>query len=404
MIKFDFNTYIMPFIDSGKYQKYCSQKNYYINKLINSNMVGWTKQISKKTIEDIKETAKYIKNNFECLVVVGIGGSFLGSYAFHEMFKKYFNDESFEIIYAGTTLSSKYLDELLIYLENKNFCLNVISKSGTTMETNIYYEELKKMLKRKYSDVDIKKRIVITTSKDEGKLREDVLANQYKSFEIPNDIGGRFSFITPAHLLPLAMNYDIEKIIDGYYDGKKLIDKAFEYSIIRKLLFEKGKIIENFCVFEQNMQAFTEWLKQVFGETEGKKGVGIYPTSSVYTKDLHSLGQFIQEGNKIVFETFIKVEDTNNFIEYKNKNLHEINNIVLLSTMNAHFKGLVPCIEISIKRQDLETISSLIYFFMLSAVFSGFLFDVNPFNQPGVEMYKKESLDNLGVLWKRNIF
>ena len=398
MIKFDFKTYTKPFIDKDEFKKYYSKKEFYIKKLLNSNMIGWTKNISKEIIEDIKETAKYIKENFECMVVVGIGGSYLGSYAFQEMFKKYFNDKSFEVIYAGTTLSSKYLDELLLYLENKNFCINVISKSGTTMETMISYTEIKKILKRKYSEEEIRKRIFITTDKEKGKLREEVNENNYKSFEIPEDIGGRFSFITPSHLLPLALNYDIDKIIDGYYDGKRLIDKAFEYSIIRKMLFEKGKLIENFCVFEQNMYGFTEWLKQLFGETEGKNGVGIYPTSSIYTKDLHSLGQFIQEGNKIVFETFIKVEKTDNFIDYKGKNLHEINNTVLSSTMRAHFKGLVPCLEISVEKIDLETISTLLYFFMLSSAFSGFLFEVNPFNQPGVEIYKKEVKESLGEI------
>lgn len=398
MIKFDFETYTKPFIDKDEFKKYYSKKEFYIKKLLNSNMIGWTKNISKEIIEDIKETAKYIKENFDCMVVIGIGGSYLGSYAFQEMFKKYFNDESFEVIYAGITLSSKYLDELLLYLENKKFCINVISKSGTTMETMISYTEIKKILKRKYSKEEIRKRIFITTDKEKGNLREEVNENNYKSFEIPEDIGGRFSFITPSHLLPLALNYDIDKIIDGYYDGKRLIDKAFEYSIIRKMLFEKGKLIENFCVFEQNMYGFTEWLKQLFGETEGKNGVGIYPTSSIYTKDLHSLGQFIQEGNKIVFETFIKVEKTDNFIDYKNRNLHEINNTVLSSTIRAHFKGSVPCLEISIGKIDLETISTLIYFFMLSSAFSGFLFEVDPFNQPGVEIYKKEVKEALGEI------
>ena len=398
MIKFDFKTYAKSFIDSKKYEEYYSKKDYYINLLTTSNMSGWIKPISKEIVKEIKDTAEYVKNSFECMVVIGIGGSFLGSYAFHQMFKKYFDDKSFEVIYAGITLSSKYLDELLLYLSHKNFCLNVISKSGTTMETDITYTEIKKLLKRKYSEEEIKKRIIITTNKEKGRLREEANKNQYRSFEIPNDIGGRFSFITPAHLLPLALNYDIEKIIAGYYRGKRLIDRAFEYAITRKLLFDAKKEVENFCVFEQNMYAFTEWLKQLFGETEGKKGLGIYPTSSIYTRDLHSLGQFIQEGNKIIFETYIRVEDSENFITYKNHNLHEINNIVLSSTAKAHFQGQVPCLEITIKKLDLESISTLIYFFMLSAAFSGFLFEVNPFDQPGVEVYKKEVAEALNRL------
>ena len=228
MIKFDFKTYINPFIDENKFNELYSKKNEYIDKLNSLEMTGWTKEIDRSIINKIEETANYIKNNFECLVVIGIGGSFLGSYSFHQAFKKYFNDNSFEVIYSGTTLSSKYLDELYEYLKNKNFCVNVISKSGTTMETNITYSLLKDLLKRKYSEDEIKRRIIITTDKEKGNLRQEVNEKGYTSFEIPSDIGGRYSFITPAHLLPLALNYNLNNIVDGYYDGKRFIDKAFE--------------------------------------------------------------------------------------------------------------------------------------------------------------------------------
>ena len=390
MIKFDFKTYINSFIDKEEFQNLYSQKSSYIEKLKESSMIGWTKEIDKSLVLDIKNTASAIKKDFDCLVVIGIGGSFLGSCAFANMFKSYFNDNSFEVIYAGTTLSSKYLDELLKYLKNKNFCLNVISKSGTTMETSITYKLLKDLLKRKYSDEEYANHIIVTTDNEKGALREETNIMHYKSFEIPNDIGGRYSFITPAHLLPLALNYDIERIIDGYYDGKRLIDVAYEYAVIRNLLFKKNKLVENFCVYEENMAYFTEWLKQLFGETEGKNGLGIYPTSTIHTRDLHSLGQFIQEGNKIIFETFIKVTTSDNFIDYNGTDLHTINNIVLDSVMRAHYSGGVPCLEIEINEVTLENIASLIYFFQLSAAFSGLLFGINPFDQPGVEVYKRE--------------
>ena len=304
MIKFDFNTYTNRFIDKDKYNLLINQKKEYIDKLYKSDMTGWMKKIEKEIIEDIEKTAKYIKDNYDTLVVIGIGGSFLGSFSFLKLFEPYFNKSFFEIIYAGTTLSSKYLDELLTYLEDKNFCINVISKSGKTMETRITYKVLKDSLKRKYSDEEIKKRIIITTDKEKGLLREEARKEGYKTFEIPNDIGGRYSFMTPAHLLPLACNFNLQEIIDGYYDGKRYIDAAYQYAVIRKLLFEKGKVVENFCVNEENQLMFLEWLKQLFGESEGKKGVGIFPTSCLYTRDLHSLGQFIQQGNKILFETF----------------------------------------------------------------------------------------------------
>ena len=395
MIKYDFKTYTRNYFTEEEYNEVLSKKVDIINKLKNSNMNGWTKEIDAATISKIKETASFIKKNFDCLVVIGIGGSFLGSYAFNKMFRKYFDDDKFETIYAGTTLSSKHLEELIKYLRNKNFCINVISKSGTTMETSITYKLLKDALKRKYTEEELKKHIIVTTDKYKGKLREEVNEMGYTSFIIPDDIGGRYSFITPAHLLPLAVNYNIDEIIDGYYHGKRLLDVAYEYAATRYLLYKHGKVVENFTVSEENMSYFSEWLKQLFGETEGKNGVGILPTSTVFTRDLHSLGQFIQEGNKILFETFIKVTETNNYIEYNKEDLSTINNIVIDSVIRAHSKGNVPCLEIEMDELTEENIGILIYFFQLSAAFSGYLFGVEPFNQPGVEVYKQEVRDAL---------
>ena len=397
-MKFDFKTYAQEFINKEEYESIYEEKEVWFHQLLNSDMTGWMRQIDEDVTNKIKNTAEYIKSHYDCLVVIGIGGSFLGSYAFHKIFQKYFNDQSFEVIYAGTTLSSEYLDELLNYLEGKNFCLNVISKSGTTLETSITYKVIKDLLKRKYGEDNLIDHIILTTDKEKGTLRQEVNEKGYVSFEIPEDIGGRYSFITPAHLLPLALNYDIDKIIDGYYDGKKYSDKAFEYALTRRLLFNKNKVIENYCVYEEKLSFFTEWLKQLFGETEGKEGVGIYPTSSVHTRDLHSLGQFIQEGHKVIFETFIKVKNTPYYISYKGMELQEINNSVLDSVIKAHYSGKVPCLEIEIENLNIETVSSLIYFFQLSAAFSGLLFGVNPFNQPGVEVYKKEIKESLGEL------
>lgn len=395
MIRFDFNTYVDKFIDKEKYNQLMTKKEEIIDKLDHSNMTGWRDEIDPKLIEEINETAKFIKYNYDCLVVIGIGGSFLGSYAFDSMFRKYFDDNKFEIIYAGTTLSSKYLDELLRYLTGKNFCINVISKSGKTMETTITYKLLKDLIKRKYPE-EVKDRIIITTDKENGPLREEANTEGYKSFVIPNNIGGRYSFITPAHLLPLALNYNINEIIDGYYHGKRLIDNAYQYAVTRKLLFDDNRYVENFCVNEQNFIHFIDWVKQLFGETEGKERVGILPTSCIHTRDLHSLGQFIQDGNKIVFETYIKVKRSDNFIEYNGRELHEISNIVEDSVIRAHYKGDVPCIEINIEELTPYNIANLIYFFQLSAAFSAYLFGVEPFDQPGVEIYKQEIRESLG--------
>lgn len=390
MIKFDFKTYIDKFIDINEYHKLLNKKEEVFNKFNSYDMIGWTNDINIDLVNKIKDEACFIKKHFDCLVMVGIGGSFLGSYAFSKMFSPYFNNHNYEVIYAGTSLSSQYINELLNYLKDKNFCLCVISKSGTTMETTITYNLLKELLNKKYSSDEVKKHIIAITDKDKGNLREEVNREGYKSFIIPENIGGRYSFMTPAHLLPLAINYDLDSIIDGYYSGKELIDTAYNYAIVRKLLFNKGKVVENYVVYEENMSFFTEWLKQLFGESEGKNDVGILPTSTVHTRDLHSLGQFVQDGNKILFETFIKIDNSNDLVSYDNKKLHDINNIVLDSVINAHYTGGVPCILINMDELNYYNISKLIYFFQLSAAFSSILFGVNPFDQPGVEVYKKE--------------
>ena len=390
MIKFDFKTYAKSFINEEEFNSLYSRKNEMIEKLKNYEMTGWMKPISPELVSDIKRCAKNIKDNYDCLVVIGIGGSFLGSYSFSKLFQKYFDDRSFSVIYAGTTLSSKYLEELQHHLDKKNFCINVISKSGSTMETNVTYQILKDLLRRKYSEDELKNRIIITTDKATGPLHEEAMVHNYQTFDIPENIGGRYSFLTAAHLLPLALNYNIDDIVEGYYEGERLIDIAYEYAVTRRLLFNQRKVVENFCVYEENMSAFTEWLKQLFGETEGKDGVGILPISTIHTRDLHSLGQFVQEGNKILFETFIKVTNSDSFIEYNKQELHRINNLVLDSVVKAHYSGGVPCLEIEMTELDIENVSSLIYFFMLSAAFSAILFNVDPFNQPGVEVYKKE--------------
>ena len=397
MIKFDFNSMVDSFIDEDKVNSLCLRKEEIYNKFSYSYMTGWTRKIDDSLVDRIIEESNKVKSHSKCLVVIGIGGSFLGSYSVKEMLSPYFNDDSFKIIYAGTTLSSKYMKELLEYLSNVDFSVNVISKSGTTMETRITYKLIKKLMEEKYEGEELRKRIIITTDKEKGILREEVNKYSYTSFEIPDDIGGRYSIMTPAHLFPLAFNIDIKKFIEGYYNGVKYKEDAFKYAVIRKSLADSGKVIENYCIYEDNMYFFTEWLKQLFGESEGKEGKGIFPVSTVNTRDLHSLGQFIQEGRKVIFETFIKVNDSVD-IKYMNKSLHDINNIVLESVRKAHHSGLVPCVLFNIDKVCEETIGEMMYFFMMSAAFSGFLFDINPFDQPGVEVYKQEVRENLGAL------
>lgn len=388
MLSFDFNTYYDNKINIDE-----NKKKELKDKLYNSNMTGWLDRIDDSLVKDIKETVKEIRSHSKCLVVIGIGGSFLGSKAVYEMTKSYFDDD-FKIIYAGNNLSSKYLNELLGYLENVDFSINVISKSGTTMEPSIAYQYIKDLMIKKYDEEELRKRIIITTDPIKGTLREEVNNVGYKSFPIPENIGGRYSIMTAAHLLPLAFNIDIDKFIEGYYDGLDLFDNAMEYALLRVDLFNKGYSVESYTVYEENMYYFAEWIKQLYGETEGKDGKGLLPISTIQPRDLHSLGQFIQSGNKILFETFIKVKESDK-LEYKSSDLHAVNNLVLDSVRTAHYKGDVPSIMIELDKLDEKNIGELMMFFMIGAGLSGYLFEVEPFDQPGVEIYKEEVRNNL---------
>ena len=394
MVKFDFDTYSKNYIDEEIFSKNFNRKEEVFSKFNNSEMIGWTRKIDNSIIDEILSLRNEVKSNANCFVVVGIGGSYLGSKAINDIFSDYYEDPSFEIIYLGNNLSSKYIRDTLEYLKNKDFYVNVISKSGNTKEVEVSYELIKSLMNEKYSEEEKRKRIIITTDSNSGKLREEVKKFNYRSFVIPSDIGGRYSLITPAHLLPLSFKLDIKKLVNGFYSGLELKDEAMYYASIRKSLFDTGKYIENYSVYEENFNYFLEWLKQLFAESEGKDFKGIFPVSTIGTRDLHSLGQFIQEGNPVIFETFIKILNVTDF-KYENRRLDEINNIVLDSVVQAHIKSGVCCNIIEVSEIDEESIGLLCAFFMLSAAYSGYLFDVNPFNQPGVEVYKECLRNNL---------
>ena len=394
MVKFDFDTYSKNYIDEEIFSKNFNRQEEVFSKFNNSEMIGWTRKVDNSIIDEILSLRDEVKSNANCFVVVGIGGSYLGSKAINDIFSDYYEDPSFEIIYLGNNLSSKYIRDTLEYLKNKDFYVNVISKSGNTKEVEVSYELIKSLMNEKYSEEEKRKRIIITTDSNSGKLREEVKKFNYRSFVIPSDIGGRYSLITPAHLLPLSFKLDIKKLVNGFYSGLELKDEAMYYASIRKSLFDTGKYIENYSVYEENFNYFLEWLKQLFAESEGKDFKGIFPVSTIGTRDLHSLGQFIQEGNPVIFETFIKILNVTDF-KYENRRLDEINNIVLDSVVQAHIKSGVCCNIIEVSEIDEESIGLLCAFFMLSAAYSGYLFDVNPFNQPGVEVYKECLRNNL---------
>lgn len=393
MIQFDFKTHISPFVSEEKFNYYQKKKSFVFQQLETSYMNGWM-QPDVSFVSDIYPLVDEVKATSSCLVVIGIGGSFLGSCAISEMFQPYFQKSSFPIIYAGTSLSSQYMSELLTYLETVDFSVNVISKSGTTMETFLTYQAIKEVMKRKYSKEEMQKRIIVVTDATKGALREDVEREGYRSFVIPDTIGGRYSLLTPAHLFPLAFHINISEFILGYQEGMKYQEEAYLYAVVRRVLFDHNKVVENYVSYEENWSYYMEWLKQLFGETEGKEGKGIFPAATIHTRDLHSLGQFVQEGNKLLFETFFQINKSRDFL-IDGKSLHQINQLVEESVLSAHVKGDVPCNVITIDKVDERTMGQLSFFFLLSASYSGFLFDVDPFNQPGVEVYKSEVRDKL---------
>lgn len=393
-MKVDIHSYIDQFLDDRVVEKYHSRKDEVFQKLKVADMNGWLSP-DVSFVEQLLSLRDEVKKHSQCLVVVGIGGSFLGAKSFYELFTPYFEQSSFPIIFAGTTLSSSYMKELLKYLEKVDFTVNVISKSGTTRETALTYSAIKEILEKKYDSEEVKRHIIITTDSNHGTLREEVNKEGYSSFIIPDNIGGRYSLLTAAHLFPLSFCLDIQELISGYQEGLQFFEEAFSYAACRRSLFDLGKVVENFVTYENNWYYYLEWLKQLFGETEGKAGRGILPISMIHTRDLHSLGQFIQDGNKIIYETFFKIKQMSS-CDIDGKDLHEINLAVEDSVIAAHVSGGVPCILIELDDVSPKTMGKLSAFYFLVAAYSGYLFDINPFDQPGVEVYKAEVKRRLG--------
>jgi glucose-6-phosphate isomerase len=365
--------------------------------LLHSNMTGWyniDNLFNSELISDIKKTATFIRNNCDAFIVIGIGGSYLGSLAVIEALKPYFYNQtnSPQIYFLGTSLSSDYYTDLINLIKDKDVIVNVISKSGTTLETDITYKLFMDFMKNKYSEEEIVKRVVITTDEKNGNLRSDANSFGYKSFIIPDNIGGRYSVFSPVGLLPIAVSgIDIDSIYEGVKDANANIDKQIKYAVVRHLMYQKNKVVEAFVVYEPKLYALTEWLKQLYAESLGKDGQGILPISLVNTRDLHSMGQFVQEGNKLLFETVINIENSNVKIQIDkyNKTLDGINNIASLATSKAHYKGNVSNNIITMNKLDERNIGYLLQFFMISCAISGLIEGVNPFNQNGVEEYKK---------------
>ena len=396
MIKYDFKT----FMDIDGVAKYKSviQK---IKKKFDACDGGEvftdiSKCISSRDIEKIKKVSKYIRNNADVFLVIGVGGSYHGSKAIVDMFtNKYKNDV--DIIYTGYSLNSNNLYELLDYIKDKRVIVNVISKSGNTMEVNFIFSKVLELMKSKYNDKELRKRIIITTSKNSGKLLSIAKKNNYMKFYIP-DISGRYSVMTSVGMLPISVaGIDIDLLIKGYIEGINDIDKCFMYAALRDILYKQGKKIEAFTIYDEKLLSFNDFLKQLFAETCGKKRKGILPISVFNTRDMHSLGQYFSEGEQIYFSTVINIVN-NKDIKLKDKSLNKINNIAMISIAKSLNS---PSIIINIDKLNEENVGRLLYFFMVSAATSGYLLGVNPYNQPGVNNYKKILKENINGKYKR---
>lgn len=386
------------------------------------DMTGWVDhpiKYDKEEFARIKEVANEIKNEAEVLVSIGIGGSYLGAKAAIEYLSNYYSHHNagarvarpyddkvgahtkgVEVIFAGNGLSEKYLKETLDYVEGKNFYINVISKSGGTLEPATAFDKFKTLCEKKYGKDGAKKRIIATTDKAKGILKEEADREGYRTFVVPDDIGGRYSVLSAVGLLPIAAaGFDIDKLMKGAEAARSIYtvadenkNDAMKYAIIRNLYYENGKDIEVFATLSPNMQYFAEWLKQLFGESECKGNKGIFPASLNMTADLHSMGQLMQEGKRNMFETFIMIENDydKDRVKYNDKFfVNDLNDIALRATEKAHHTGNVPVIEVKVPEQNETTLGELFYFFEMSCAISALILGVNPFNQPGVEEYKK---------------
>ena len=392
-----------------------------------NDYVGWVDlpvDYDKEEFARIKKAAAKIQSDSDVLLVVGIGGSYLGARAAIEFLSHSFYNvlpkgarKTPEIYFVGNSISSKYIKDLKDVLEGKDFSVNIISKSGTTTEPAIAFRVFKEMLIEKYGKEEANKRIYATTDKARGALKS--LANEegYESFVVPDDVGGRFSVLTAVGLLPIAVSgADIDKLMEGAASGRKKAleapykeNAALMYAAVRNILLRKGKHVEIVANYEPSLHYVSEWWKQLYGESEGKDQKGIFPAAVDLTTDLHSMGQFIQDGARIMFETVLNVEDspaeiilgkeevdTDGMNYLAGKTVDFVNKSAMNGTILAHTDGNVPNLMVNIPEQNEFYLGELFYFFEFACGVSGYILGVNPFNQPGVESYKKNMFALLG--------
>ncbi len=392
-----------------------------------NDFLGWIDlpvDYDKEEFARIKEAAVRIQGDSEVLLVIGIGGSYLGARAAIEFLRHNFYNmvskevrKTPEIYYVGNSISSTYLKHLMDVIGERDFSVNIISKSGTTTEPAIAFRIFKEMLEKKYGKEEAAKRIYATTDKARGALKNLATEEGYETFVVPDDVGGRFSVLTAVGLLPIAVSgADIDQLMAGAADAREqALNAPYEendavlYAAIRNILHRKGKAVEILANYEPSLHYVSEWWKQLYGESEGKDQKGIFPASVDLTTDLHSMGQFIQDGSRIMYETVLNVEESTEEIVIqeepvdldglnylKGKTVDFVNKSAMNGTMLAHTDGNVPNLVVNIPKQDEFSLGQLFYFFEFACGVSGYILGVNPFNQPGVESYKKNMFALLG--------
>ncbi len=381
-----------------------------------AEFLGWRDLLHNPNdalIEDVQQTAEQVRADADVFLVIGIGGSYLGARAVIDALTPYFGSSGPEILFAGHHMSGAYLKDLLAHLDSKSVYVNVISKSGTTLEPALAFRVIREWLEARFDDAD--RRIIVTTDPDAGALNVLRQEKKYKKYVIPPDVGGRFSVLTPVGLLPIAVaGIDIRSLYYGavaeserYASGESTA--ALDYARARYLLHEAGKTIEVLAVFEPRIYSFGAWWQQLFGESEGKDGKGLYPAVAQYSTDLHSLGQFMQDGRRSVIETFLMVErdggditvpsseqDLDGLNYLTGRSMTEINRKAYEGTARAHANGKVPVMTLWMDAVSPEAVGAAIYFFEHAVGIGGYMLGVNPFDQPGVEAYKSEMFSLLG--------
>ncbi|AWE06772.1 glucose-6-phosphate isomerase [Lysinibacillus sp. 2017] len=412
-------------IEWGEYTESVAAIHRYLEET-NTEMTGWLNSPIENNVEMVKSIqriANEIKMLADVLVVIGVGGSFLGAKAIQDALTPYFGDcaNGIEVVYVGQNMSGAYIRQLLGSLEHKEIYVNVISKSGTTMEPALAFRVFRKYMEKRYGD-EAHNRIIVTTDAEKGLLKKIAENSGYRQFVIPANIGGRYSVLTPVGLLPIAVaGVDIEKLLEGAKKAATLLknenleqNEAYRYAVIRHALYKKGYQVELLASFEPSLTKLHEWWRQLFGESEGKEKRGLFPATVSYSTDLHAIGQFIQDGNPIIFETLLhfkeilddyqvpyddRNDDQLNYLS--NRSFNEINAISKQGTAMAHADGGVPIIQLELECLDAYHLGYLLYFFMKACAMSAYLLQVNPFDQPGVEGYKNKMLQ---LLQEENVY